>query len=463
MAQQSRYSSSRLLRALGVWGAGAFVVTNMVGTGIFTVPAFVRSATGSGTSALFVWILGGALALSGALCYAELATRMPHAGGEYHYLGRIYGPLWGFLSGWVSFLVGFSAAIAAAALGAVDYAAAAIPGWNAAAPVVAGGFISYRSLSAALLVLLFAAFHCSGVRPSGRLQATLAGSILGGIFLLVCSGFLTGKGAWNGVLSGAPGGGTWWVALIEVSFAYTGWNAAAYMAGEVDRPRRTLPRALIGGTLAVTVAYLALNLLFLYAIPPGSWQPRVAVGTMAAERLFGSFGGQAVSALIALAITGSVSAMTAAGPRVYFAMAADGLAPGAFARLSRANGAPVVATIFQSLVAAVLALTGAFETLLIYVGSALLLISGLTVAGVYLVRRRWPDAGPEVFRVPGYPVTPAVFLALVVISWVQGLLQRPLPTGAALGTIVLGVIVFLLGRRMGWLTSSGSLGEVLEP
>jgi APA family basic amino acid/polyamine antiporter len=468
MSEQSAWIEERLAgggaelglrRALGVWGAAAFVITNMVGTGIFTVPAFVRTATGHGLAALGVWLAGAGLALSGALCYAELATRMPEAGGEYYYLTRVYGRLWGFLSGWISFFVGFSAAIAAASLGAIAYAGAALPGWNPQALLIPEWGITQGGAAAAALVIALAIFHATGVRPSGRLQTMIAAVVVGAIIILVIAGIGSGRGDWRGVVSGSEPTGQWWIALIQVSFAYSGWNAAAYLSGEVRNPRRTLPRALIGGTVAVAVIYLALNLLFLYALPADSWQPTIAVGKLAAERLFGVEGARAVSAIIALMILGSVSAMTAAGPRVYYAMARDRLAPAAFSRLGQRSSAPGLAMLVQAGVAAAMALTGAFETLLIYVGSALLLFSALTVTAVYVIPRPAATDSPRFFRVPGYPFTPAIFLVLVTISWLQGLSESPLPTGAALLTMLIGMIVFFVGRALGWFDRETTQGR----
>ncbi len=450
---QQQETGNGLRRALGVWAAAAFVVTNMVGTGIFTVPAFVRTATGNGLATLGVWALGGLIALSGALCYAELATRMPQAGGEYQYLSHIYGKLWGFVSGWISFLVGFSAAIAASALGAANYAAEVFD-WDARAPFIAGTGISQGSALAALLIAALAIFHSTGVRSSGRLQTTIAGLVVGAIVLLVFAGFATGRGNWQGITHGSSATGLWWVALIRVSFAYSGWNAASYLAGEVKDPRHTLPRALIGGTLAVVLLYLGLNLLFLYAIPADSWKPDVAIGKQAAEILFGQTGATIVSTIIMLTIVGSASAMTAAGPRIYYAMAGDGLAPSMFRRLGNRGGAPTVSITAQSIVAIALVLTGEFGNLLTYVGSALSLMAALTVAGVWIVSRRQKDNVSKIFRTPGYPVTPALFLLIEITVFIQALKTDWKPTGAALLTIVAGIIIYYVSRAFGWLKES---------
>ncbi|MGH9766703.1 MAG: amino acid permease, partial [Blastocatellia bacterium] len=228
--RQTIESGAHLRRALGAWGAAAFVVTSMVGTGIFTVPAFVRAATGNGVAALGVWITGAILALFGAFCYAELATRMPRAGGEYQYLSNVYGRPIGFVGGWITFFAGFAAPTAASTLAAVAYFSQITPGWNPDTPLISGLGVSQGSAIAALLPLLLAVAHSIGVKPSGRLQTTLAAMTVGAIVILVVAGISTGRGDWGGVTQGSQATGEWWVALIPVYFAYSGWNAAAYLA-----------------------------------------------------------------------------------------------------------------------------------------------------------------------------------------------------------------------------------------
>lgn len=449
-----RGAESDLRRALGAWGASAFVVTSMIGTGIFTVPAFVRTATGNGVASLGVWITGAALALFGAFCYAELATRMPKAGGEYQYLSNVYGRPWGFIGGWITFFAGFAAPMAASTLAAVAYFKELTPGWNPDTPLISGLGVTQGSAIAALLPLLLAFAHSTGVKPSGRLQTTLAVMTVGAIVVFTVAGISSGRGEWNGVTQGSPATGAWWVALIQVSFAYSGWNAAAYLAGEVTEPRRTLPRALIGGTLAVAVLYIALNLLYFYAIPANSWQADISVGRDAAERLFGESGGKLVSAIITVMIIGAISAWTASGPRVYYAMARDGLAPSIFGRLGKRSQAPIIAIFTQAAIASVMALTGAFGKLLLYVGSGVMLISALTVAAVYLVRRASPADTKSYFSVPGYPITPAIYILLVILSWIQTLREQPKPAIYALVTIVAGAAVYYIGRAWGWIAIS---------
>jgi len=453
-----------LRRALGAWGASAFVITSMIGTGIFTVPAFVRASTGNGVAALGVWITGAILALFGAFCYAELATRMPKAGGEYQYLSKVYGRPWGFVGGWITFFAGFAAPTAASTLAVVAYFSQLTPGWNPDTPLISGLGVTQGAAIAALLPLLLAFAHSIGVKPSGRLQTTLAVMTVGAIVIFTVAGVATGRGDWSGVTRGSQATGAWWVALIPVGFAYSGWNAAAYLAGEVTDPRRTLPRALIGGTLAVAVLYLALNLLYFYALPADSWQAVISVGKEAAERLFGVSGGELVSAIITMLIIGAISAWTASGPRIYYAMARDGLAPSIFGRLGKRSQAPITAIFTQAAISSVMALNGAFSQLVNYVGTGVMLISALTVAAVYLVRREGTAEPKRYFSVPGYPLTPAIYILLVILSWIQILRNNPKPPIAALLTILAGIGVYYIGRAWGWIAiSSKTQLEIKTP
>jgi APA family basic amino acid/polyamine antiporter len=296
-----------------------------------------------------------------------------------------------------------------------------------------------------------------GVTPSGRLQTTLALMTVTAIIVFTIAGVSSGRGDWGHVIQGSEASGAWWVALIQVGFAYSGWNAAAYLAGEVTEPRRSLPRALISGTLAVAILYLALNLLYFYAMPVAAWKPEIPVAQIAAEQLFGVSGGKLASAIIMITIVGSISAYTASGPRIYYAMARDGLAPSIFGRLGKRSQAPIIAIFTQAGIASLMALTGAFGKLLLYVGSALMLISALTVAAVYVVRRSEDDDPKSNFSVPGYPYTPAVYILLVIFSWIQTLQKQPMPAIYAIVTIAAGVGVYYLGRARGWITTSSEI------
>jgi APA family basic amino acid/polyamine antiporter len=273
------------------------------------------------------------------------------------------------------------------------------------------------------------------------------------VWALVIAGFSSGGGAARGLTASAPAQGSWWAALLPVSYAYAGWNAAAYMGGEVRRPGRTLPYAIVGGCGFVMVTYLLVNAMFFYAIPEAQWEPTIAVGQVAAERLFGSQGALGISSIIALAMFASVSAMTAVGPRIYFAMARDGLAPAPMARLSEGGKVPVTAIVVQGILASLLALTGAFEALLIYIGSSLLLFNALTIATLFVFRKR--SAETPAFMAPLFPLPAFIFLGITLAAWASGLVATPGPTVAALVTLSGGAGIYFVGSQLGWFSHTG--------
>lgn len=422
------------LRKLGVITATLLVVANMVGTGVFTTTGFLIRDLGSPLAVLTAWLIGGLLALFGALSYGELVAALPRNGGEYHLLGRIYHPMVGFVAGWLSLVVGFSAPIAAAALAFGRYFGAIAPA--SVSPTVA----------ALVLIIVLSVLHALNVAIGGGVQNVFTVVKVTLIAIMIGGGFLYGD------LSGAIASGpqpiseaifspAFAVGLIFISFAYSGWNGAAYIAGEVRRPAWTLPIALSVGTVIVVALYLGLNLTFLAAAPAEELAGVVEVGHVAAVHLFGESAGRALSAVIALALVSSVSAMIMAGPRVYQAMGED------FRRLrflsSRtAGGGPAAAVTLQAVVSAVLVVTMTFETLLTYIGFTLSLCTGLTAVGVLVLRRREPEL-KRPYRVWGYPVTPILFVALS--AWMAGhtLIQRPFAAVTGFATLALGVVVYL--------------------
>jgi len=346
--------------------------------------------------------------------------------------------------------------MAASSLGVMAYVAPLLGGWDPQALLIGAMGVTQGAAAASALVLALTVVHSVGVRWSGSLQTTLATVVVGSIVLMVVAGFSSGNGSWSGLVARTDPGSNWWVALLQVTYAYAGWNAAAYIAGEVRDPSRNLPRAILGGTLFVTALYLLINALFFYALPNAEWEPVIAVGQIAAESLFGVRGSLVVTSIIALAMFGSVSAMTAVGPRIYFAMARDGVAPRFLGRISGEGQVPVAAIVAQGVLAAALALTGAFETLLIYIGSSLLLFNGLTVVTLLVFRRRAahseadPNQTGDVFRTPLHPLPALTFLGVTIAAWFNGLLGAPVPTGSALATLALGGGVYAMGRHRGW-------------
>jgi basic amino acid/polyamine antiporter, APA family len=432
-------------RRLGLVAATALVVANMIGTGVFTTTGFLSADLGGAVPVLIGWLVGGVLALCGAAVYAELGAMMPRVGGEYVYLRRAFHPLVGFLSGWISLVVGFSAPIAASAVAFGKYTSAVFPALSGT--VAAVGVIVAMTL-----------LHMSSVALGSTVQTVFTALKVLLILVFIVAGALVGDGDWSNVTSTGAGAdavlsSTFAVSLIWISFSYSGWNAAAYVAGEIRDPERNLPRALLIGTGIVTALYLLLNVIFFYAAPAevlggaAGGGPAVEVGDVAARRLFGDSAGRLLSSLIAIALVSSVSAMVMAGPRVYTAMAEDGIFFQALAKRGQ-GGAPVLGVLLQGALAVFLVLIAKFDQLLTYIGFTLSVFAALTVLGAFVLRAREPDT-ERPYRTFGWPVTPLLFLVLSVWMAFHSIRVRPTESLYGLATLVAGVVVYLLWARFG--------------
>jgi APA family basic amino acid/polyamine antiporter len=394
---------------------------------------------------LAIWFFGALLALAGALSYSELGTALPVAGGEYAYLRRAYGPLVGFLSGWTSFTVGFSAAIAAGAMSFAAYLVQIVPFHGENGPLSTG--------IALTLIWVVTGFHLAGVSSGGFLQRLLTILNIGAILILVVGVLMLGKGSWSHFRLSAPditpGFGATMVSLIFVTYAYSGWNAAAYVAGEIVNPGRTIPRAMIGGTLFVGLLYLVVNGIYLYALPVTELgqPPILPVANKVATALLGPTGTLVVTVLLCLSIAGAVSAMVWAGPRVYYAMAQDGLIPSLFAKTPGMLQAPINAILLQSLWASVLIVSGSFERLVIYSGTVLTIFSALAVGAIPILRRQEPTL-PRPYRTPLYPFVPAFYLLVSTVIVGTALYERPVEGGLGIATVLAGTPLYVLWRRL---------------
>jgi APA family basic amino acid/polyamine antiporter len=423
-------------REAGFATAFAVIVSNMVGTGVFTSLGFQVAGTHTGFALLALWVVGGLVALAGALCYAELGAALPQSGGEYVYLGRAYSPFFGFLGGWVSMTVGFAAPIALAGLAFGRYLSAVVP----VHPLLA---------SVALLVVV-GAVHAAELRLAHRFQVTVTT-----VELALIAGFLVAGLAHDtpelisfgptAAALGELGTPSFAVSLIYVSFAYSGWNAAGYMAGEIARPQRVVPRALMAGTLVVTGLYLALNWTFLRTVPLDRLAGVVEVGALSATELFGAGGGRIMSGLFAALLVATVSAMVLAGSRVTEAVARD------LPSLSRlgarsASGVPRHAILLQVGITLLLLLTNSVERVMAYAGFTLNLATLATVVGVWVLRRREP-AMPRPYRTWGYPATPIFFVAASIWTLTFVLEERPVASLAGLATLALGAAIYGWDRR----------------
>ncbi len=436
-----------LKREIGLTSATVLVIANMIGSGIFTTSGFILAELGSPTALLLCWLLGGLFALAGALCYGELGAMLPRAGGEYAYLREAFGPLPAFVSGWISLIVGFSAPIAAAAIAFATYflGGSREPWLALEIAGIAWPGISPVTLLACAAVLVLSLVHYHSLRLGQGVQNLLTAFKLGIILLFIVLGFWLGEGDLGHLRQMVPNtDGTlasFAVALIVVSFAYSGWNAASYLGGEIQHPERNLPLALAAGTLLVTLLYLLINLVYLYALQPTAMSGVLEVGTAAASALFGPAIGGVLGMAIALGLLSAMSAMIMAGPRVYFAMARDGLFIRGLAEIHGTRATPARAILLQAGIAMSMILVAAYEVLLIYIGFTLSLSAMLTVLGLIRLRRRRPDL-PRPYRTPGYPVTPWLFIAVSLWIVLHTLVSKPLVGLYGIATLLLGVLLY---------------------
>ncbi|HQW66293.1 MAG: APC family permease [Gemmatimonadales bacterium] len=415
--------------SLGFAAALATVVANIVGTGVFTTLGFQVLGTTDGFALLALWGVGGLIALAGALCYGELSAAIRGSGGEYRFLGRIYSPAVGTVAGWVSVAVGFAAPVALAAMALGRYAGPLLQ--------IPAGPLAVAAIVAATGV------HLLAPEVGGKVQVAVTTLKV----LLIVAFVAVGLAAPSTDLAFAPSAeslgqmtsGSFAISLIFVSYAYTGFNAAAYFQGEVTDAERNVPRSLVSGTLLVTALYMGLNWVFLRTTPITELAGQVEVGAIAAERIFGPAGGRLMSGVIALLLISTISAMTLAGPRVIEAMAEEHPPLRPLAERT-ATGSPRRAVLLQGALALLFVFTDSFEGILTYAGFTLNLFLVLAVVGVLVLRRREP-ALPRPYRVWGYPWTPLFFAAFSI--WSLLVVVRDRPMEAVGGVVTLGVAALL--------------------
>jgi APA family basic amino acid/polyamine antiporter len=412
-------------RQLGRTSATALVIASMVGTGVFTTSGFLLADLKSPIRVLCVWLGGGVLACCGALSYGALARRIPESGGEYLFLSRTVHPAAGYVAGWVSLLVGFSAPLAFAAFAFGEYSRPWWPGCPS-------------KLSGAVLIVALSVVHAAHVKRGAWVQNVTV--LLKVVLILVFIGLATTRLA---IASPHPLPPvpipTFAVALMWVSFSYSGWNAAVYIAGEIREPERNLPRALLFGTALVAMLYLAINTVFVYAAPLSQLAGKPDIGRIAAGALGGPGWANAVGSLVAVVLVSSVSAQIMAGPRVYAKMAADGYLP---RWLIMGDGPPRAAIAFQSALALVMLWSASFEWLLTYIGFTLSLSTLGTVLGLIVLRRREGARLP----VPGWPWVPGLFLFGVSTTTALSLVGKPGATLAGLATMTIGWLAWRCQR-----------------
>ena len=420
----------------------------MVGTGVFTSLGFQLIEIQSAPVILMLWLVGGVSALCGALSYAELGAALPRSGGEYHFLTEIYHPCAGFISGWVSATVGFAAPTALAALTFGAY-------------LNASGITVDPVWLATIIIAGLTAAHCSTHRHSGITQT---GFTLLKVLLIIgfsVTALVLGPDpresefSWTNEATTLLGSGAFAVSLIYVNYAYSGWNAATYISGELSAPQRSLPWILGLSTALVAALYCLLNFVFLAVAPMDAMAGKVEVGVIAAESAFGPTVGSLMGLLLALLLISTVSAMILAGPRVLHRIGED---YPLFAMLARENadGIPFIAILVQSCTALFFLWTASFEQILVFSGATMALNTFATVLGLFILRWRRPKM-ERPFKVSLYPLTPLVFLGITGWTLIYVVFQRP--AEAMISAIIIGsgaVFYFLVRRRPASLTSADS-------
>ena len=450
-------SQMGLRRDLGIWSAVAIVIGTVIGSGIFRVSSKMVAEVGSPGAVFLVWIFGGVLTLFGALTYAELAAAMPEAGGEYVYLKEAYGPLWGYLYGWTQMWVAKSGSIATIATLFFVYSANFAPGLErvlATVPLPIGPKggpleITYGQICSMALILLLGAVNYAGVKFGGRVQVTATALKLGMIGGIIVIGLVARQGSASNLSSSIPavgGAAGFFTALVGALWAYDGWNNVSMVSSEIRNPQRSLPRALIAGTIAVIALYLLTNLAYFRVLPARevAGAPRVAALMM--QRVFGAVGASAVSVAAMVSIFAALNGAILSGARVPYAMARDGLFFRRVADVHPVYRTPGVSILALCAWAAVLVLSGRFEELYTYVMFASWILYGMTGIAVLVLRRRRPDLARP-YRTLGYPGVPVLFvLGAAAVVW-STLLESPRESLLGLGIIAAGLPFYFHWRR----------------
>jgi len=435
----------RLPRRLGFWSAVAVLVGSTIGGGIFRTPAVIAGRVPEPVLMLVVWVLGGLLALCGALTYAELAAMFPRSGGVYVYVREGFGRLPAFLFGWTELLLIRASALGAIATPFAEYLLRSL-GFDPTRPPYDGAV----HWVAALAIVLTATLNYVGVRWSALLLNVTTAAKYGALALLVLLAFVVGQGSFGnfGEVGGPVRGGLFGLALVSVMWAYDGWGDLSFVGGEVKDPERNLPRALIVGTGAVVAIYLLVNAAYLYLIPIGAMAHSPLVAADAAQAIVGRLGVGLIAVVVMVATFSTLLGSMLTAPRIFFAMADDGLFFRRVARVHPTFHTPSVAIVLTGMLGIVYVAFQTFQQLADQFVVAIFPFYALAAAAVFVLRRRRPPAVlPRAVRVLGYPVVPALFVLATLYMLGNALWQDPLHTGLAFLIILAGVPVYQVWLR----------------
>lgn len=420
-----------LKRQLGLFDATILVVGNVVGAGIFTTSGLLAQELPHPWLFIIIWAIGGVLTLAGALTYAEMASALPYAGGDYQFLKAAYGHWAGFLLGWLCFWVIFPGSIAALSIALIKYIQVFLP---------TGGQILEKIMAISVIFLL-SLINYRGIRLGASAQNLFT---LGNLFILfgfIALGLIVGKGNWENLQPGTiyiPFSKLFGLGMIAVIFTYSGWFASAYIGSEIKNPGKNLPLSLIIGTCIVTLFYTLINLTYLYATPISGLKNTINVAEKAAVALFDPRFAYLISMAIILAISASINATILTGARIYYAMAKDNTFLKCLGKAHPYYYTPYVAIITQAVLSIVFVILGSFKELLSYVVFAMLLSSIATGSAHFVLRLKKPDL-PRAYYTWGYPFTPLLFIGFYIwIAW-QIFWSRPYTSILGLGIAFSGV------------------------
>ncbi len=441
--------ATQLDRKLTLFPVTNIVIANMIGAGIFTTSGLLMQDLHNPLLMLALWLVGGLIALSGALSYGELGAAFPQAGGEYAFLSQLFHPLFGFLAGWVSLIAGFSAPIAASAIGFSEYIYRAFPQLSEiSGTAVWLNDLWIKRILAMAIIVFFTGIHLRGIQFGARIQngLTLLKILL--IIGIILVGLSFGQGDWahfspNKSFSFDFGGWkTIGLSLMWIMFAYSGWNAATYIGSEIKDPKKNLPLSLLIGTGMVMILYFFLNLFYIYAVNPESMQGVISIGGLAVNLAFGRTLDSFISLLIAFALFSSLSAFIILGPRVYYAMARDKLFFSGLSQINPKFRVPSNAIILQGVIAVFMVVSGTFDQILTYMGFSLGIFPILSVIGVFKLRL----TNKTVLKMPGYPWVPLFYLLSGLMILTLAFFERPIESGMAIVTVLTGVPLYIVFR-----------------
>lgn len=425
-------------RHIGVWTASAFVISSMIGTGVFTSLGYQLVDINTAFPILLLWLIGGIISLFGAFSYSELASAFPRSGGEYSILSKVYHPAVGFIGGFVSSTIGFSAPAVLAAIALGKYTVAIFPQLNS-------------TLIASVIIILFNLIHSQTLKYGRLIQDwTTIGKIVLIVFFII-SGLLIDSPQ-NISFLPIPNDGSlimsssFAVSLVWISYAYTGWNSTVYIAGEVKNPQKNIHYSLLFSTAFVTVLYILLNFIFLFSTPISEMRGMIEVGFIAGVNIFGDQGGRIVSGGIALLLLSTISSYVFIGPRITQVIGEDFKYLGFFSKVNK-SGIPINGFIFQLSISLIFILTSTFEQVLLYAGITFIIINTITVIGVIVLRFHQPALNRP-YKSWGYPWTQIIFTISNLWILYFTFKNQPFESLIGIGIILISLIFYFSGHRI---------------